>query len=109
MLITSLVLLPGQNMPSLGSSLVSIDKVIHSSLFIGLFFLMVVGFSKQRTYVPLHNKAVRYSFIITLTYATSIEAVQLLSDGRSFEVGDMIANVSGCFVGYLLFIAIYKW
>ena len=108
LLIASLVLLPGQNMPSLGSSIVSIDKVIHASLFVGLFFLMAVGFSKQRTYAILHNKALQYSFIITLAYAVSIEAVQILSDGRSFEIGDMIANISGCFAGYLLFLVIYK-
>lgn len=96
-------------MPTLGTSLVSIDKVIHSTLFIVLFLLMVVGFSKQSTYRLLRNKALKYSFTITITYALSIEAVQLFSEGRSFEIGDMVANVSGCIVGYLLFIGIYKW
>ena len=108
-MIASLVLLPGQNMPTLGSSLISIDKVIHAFLFVGLMLLMIVGFTKQSTYVALRNKALRYSFIITVTYAIGIETVQLFSRGRSFEVGDMIANVSGCFGGYLLFLAIYKW
>ena len=96
-------------MPTLGSSLISIDKVIHASLFIVLMLLMVVGFSKQSTYAVLRNKALLYSFIITVTYAVCIEVVQLFSEGRSFEIGDMIANVSGCFGGYLLFLAIYKW
>lgn len=96
-------------MPTLGSSLISIDKVIHASLFMVLIFLMIIGFTKQHTYRALHNKALKYSFIITIAYAVSIEAVQLLSGGRSFEIGDMVANVSGCFVGYSLFIAIYKW
>lgn len=70
---------------------------------------MTVGFAKQSSYAGLRNKALKYSFIVTITYAITVEAVQLLSDGRSFEIGDMVANVSGCFAGYLLFIAIYKW
>ena len=70
---------------------------------------MIVGFTKQSTYPMLRNKALKYSFIVTVTYAVSIEAVQLLSEGRLFEIGDMIANVSGCFGGFILFIVIYKW
>lgn len=109
LLIASLVLLPGQNLPQLGDSLFSIDKAIHAFLFMGLALLMVIGLIKQSAYPALRNKALRYSLILSISYAIMIETLQLLSSGRSFEIPDMLANVGGCFVGFLLFIALYKW
>lgn len=108
-MIAALVLLPGRNMPSLGREIISIDKAIHASLFAGLIFLMIVGFTKQSAYPSLRNKALRYSLIISATYAIAIEGAQLLSAERSFELADMAANLIGCFAGILVFFAIYRW
>lgn len=109
LLIAGLVLLPGRNMPQLGEAVVSIDKAVHASLFGILTLLMIVGFTKQSTYPRLRNKARQYSLIIALTYAALIEIVQLFSAGRSFEFSDMLANLSGCLVGFLFFLVLYKW
>ena len=108
LLIASLVLLPGSNLPQLSDSLFSIDKLVHAFLFAVLAFLMVVGFIKQSVYPGLRNKALLYSFVLTISYAILIEALQVFSPDRMFEVGDMGANVSGCFAGFLFFFALYK-
>lgn len=96
-------------MPQLGDAVISIDKAVHASLFVVLTLLMIVGFTKQFAYPRLRNKAQQYSLIIALPYAAFIEIVQLFSEGRSFEISDMLANLSGCLVGFFLFFVIYKW
>ncbi len=108
LLIATLVLLPGRNMPQLGSAIISVDKAVHASLFFVLTFLMNVGFAKQSSYPWLRNKAFLYTFILSIAYATIVEVMQLFSEGRSFEISDMVANISGCFAGFLFLFAIYK-
>lgn len=108
MLIAVLVLLPGQNLPQLEESIISIDKLVHAFLFMGLAFLMVVGFVKQFTYPTLRNKALPYAFILTISYAILVEVLQIFSPARMFEGLDMAANISGVFAGFLLFFVLYK-
>ena len=108
-LILVLVMLPGRQLPKLGETLFSIDKVVHTFLFAVLALLMVVGFLKQSTYPILRNNAIRSALILSVAYATSIEIIQFLADGRTFDFYDAVANVSGCIVGYAAFLAIYRW
>ncbi len=108
LLIAVLVLLPGQNLPKLEDSLFSIDKLVHAFLFAGLAFLMIVGFIKQSAYSALRNKALPYAFILSISYAILVEALQLFSPERMFEILDMIANLSGVFAGFILFFVLYK-
>lgn len=109
LLIAVLVLLPGQNLPQLEESILSIDKLVHAFLFTGLAFLIVVGFIKQSAYPALRNKALLYSFLVSISYAILVEVLQLFSPARMFEIMDMTANISGVFGGFLLFFALYKW
>ncbi len=108
LLIAVLVLLPGQNLPKLEDSLFSIDKLVHAFLFMVLAFLMVVGFIKQSAYSSLRSKALLYAFILSISYAISVEVLQLFSPERMFEIPDMLANVSGVVAGFLFFFALYK-
>ncbi len=109
LLIAVLVLLPGQNLPNLGESLFSVDKLIHAFLFMVLTFLMIVGFIKQSAYPALRNKALLYAFIVSINYALLVEVLQLISPDRMFEIPDIVANASGVFAGILFFFALYKW
>ena len=108
LLIAMLVLLPGQNLPKLADSIFSIDKLVHAFLFLGLTFLMIVGFIKQSAYSALRNKARSYAFILSISYAILVEVTQLLSPERMFETLDMVANISGVFGGFILFFVLYK-
>ena len=107
-LILVLVMLPGRELPKLGEPLFSVDKVVHTVLFAVFALLMVVGFVKQSAYPYLRNNAIRSTLVFSITYATLIEITQFLADGRTFDFYDAVANVSGCVVGYLLFVVIYK-
>ena len=109
LLILVLVMLPGRQLPKLGETLFSIDKVVHTFLFAVLALLMVVGFLKQSTYPVLRNNAIRSTLVLSIAYATSIEITQFLADGRTFDFYDAVANILGCIVGYIVFLAIYRW
>ncbi len=55
-------------------------------------------------------KTVLSPFLISLIVSSTVEFVQL-NIGRSFDVDDIILNVLGCIIGYLLYIggsAIYR-
>ena len=49
------------------------------------------------------SKNIAYSLLITLIVSTTIETIQLTL-GRSFDIDDIILNVLGGVVGYLLYI-----
>ncbi len=69
---------------------------------------MIIGFIKQSAYPALRNKALQYAFILSISYAILVEALQLLSPERVFDIIDMVANISGVFGGFLLLFALYK-
>ena len=107
--ILALILLPGQQMPQLGTSLLSPDKVAHVTVFAVLVLLMTIGFAKQRTYPRLRNMAPTYALILSVGYASALEGTQFFSEGRTIDFYDIVANTLGCVLGYGLFLAIYKW
>ena len=51
-------------------------------------------------YLDLDKK--RYNLLFTILIATTIELIQL-NIGRAFDVDDIILNVVGSFIGYLLY------
>lgn len=109
LVILGLILLPSREMPELGTKLISPDKLAHTFVFAVLALLMVIGFSKQTVYRKLRNKAARYALVLSIAYASLLEFGQIFSDGRMVDGYDAIANTTGCFIGYGLFFAIYKW
>ena len=50
-------------------------------------------------------KTVMAPFLISLVVSSTVEFVQL-NIGRSFDVDDIILNVLGCVIGYLLYIGL---
>lgn len=85
-----------------------IDKIVHTGMYGLLALLMIVGFLKQRSSNYIRFNAIRLSVIITTMYGISIEIVQSFIPERGFDWVDMIANTIGAFIGFGLFVLIYK-
>ena len=111
LLIMLLTLSPGESMPrtNLWQELLNFDKAAHFFVFSILVLLMIVGLSKQYTYEKLRRKAVVYSLSASIGYGLLIEAIQYAIPDRSFELADLLANTTGCFIGYGLFYLLYKF
>lgn len=90
------------------SSHTNADKVIHALLFAVLFFLLTVGFIKQRQFSYLRSKTIPKVLVFSMLYGLVIELLQgFVFVNRSVELYDIIFNAIGCFLGYGLFLAIY--
>ena len=99
--------MPGQQFPTLGN-LFSFDKLAHLGVFAVLVLLMIVGFTKQYTFLKLQKNAVKYSLIISLCYASILELGQSLIPDRYANIYDMAFNLIGVMIGYIFFLIIYK-
>lgn len=102
-----LILMPGQQMPDLGD-LFSFDKLAHLGVFCVLSFLMIIGFTKQYTFQRLNGSPIKYALIVSVSYATILELAQGLIPARDLNFYDLLFNILGVLVGYLLFQLIYK-
>ena len=108
-LVLMLSLTPGHSMPETDIwGWLGFDKVAHLFVFAVLVFLMIVGFSKQYTYLFLRDRAVVASLIICLVYGLLIECIQALIPNRSLEYSDILADMFGCGIGYAIFFGVYK-
>lgn len=79
-----------------GSKLFMYNVIGNIGAFV-VFGLIVSAYVKPKTIAP--------PVIISLIVSTTVEFVQL-NIGRSFDVDDIILNVLGCLIGYLLFIGL---
>lgn len=84
------------------------DKLVHAGMYGILALLMIVGFLKQRSYNYIRFNAIQLSVVITVLYGVLIEIIQGFTPDRSFDWLDMVANTLGAFIGFGLFIVIYK-
>jgi VanZ family protein len=100
--------MPGQQMPDFGD-LFSFDKLAHTAVFCILCFFMIIGFTKQYAFQKLGRNPIKYSLIISGLYAGLLELGQALVPGRSTNFYDLVFNIVGVFLGYLLFLMIYKF
>ncbi|MCK5210143.1 MAG: VanZ family protein [Cyclobacteriaceae bacterium] len=103
-----LILMPGQQMPETGD-LFSFDKLAHLGVFCILCFLMVIGLAKQYTFPVLKRNPARYSLIISSAYASLLELSQSIIPERYTNFYDLAFNLAGVFIGYVLFLLIYKF
>lgn len=110
-LILFLSLLPSREIPELTwFELIAPDKAVHLFFYAILVILLIIGFYKQYTFRFLRINCFKTVLLIGVAYGVLIEFIQsqLVYNGRFFEVGDVIANVSGCFVGWGIFFLVYK-
>lgn len=104
-------LLPSSSMPSLSIwELFSFDSFAHAFLFMVLTFLMIIGLTKQFTYVKLRHYAIRASLFICTMFGIMIELLQhFFIYGRQGDIIDVLANTLGCLIGIVAFKWIYIW
>ena len=91
-LIIIVVLIPGSNLPSV--NFFGFDKIVH----IGLFGLWAVAVRYDFN-SPKFKFSVAFSFGILFSICT--EVLQLLVEGRSFDLFDMVADAIGLIGGFL--------
>jgi len=97
-------------MPDMGGNyLLKKDKLAHAFVFLVLTFLMINGFSKQFRFPRLRTNAVLYALLISCVYAISLELMQFLSTARTVDFFDAVANLTGCTLGFGLFLAVRKY
>jgi VanZ family protein len=104
-LVMFLTLSPGSYFPKISSfwNLFSPDKLVHLFIFGVLSFLLLKGNEKQ--YGITGN---RYKILVPLLIAIltgiSTELLQaIMPVGREASQYDAIANIAGCFTGYIIF------
>jgi len=100
-----------QDMNYGGSNFVPFKEIFRHELFSSKFIKNIMGniilfipYGYFVSYV-LKSKKLWYPVTLTLILSISIEVVQY-NIGRIFDIDDIILNVLGGFVGYLIFVAI---
>ena len=87
----------------------SFDKLTHLTVFMILSLIMVIGFTKQKTFKKLQLYAEKGTIIICFSYGFLIEFIQYLLPYRTFSWTDILANACGVILGLGLFYMIYKF
>lgn len=109
LLILLLGLTPGESMPLTNVwDFLSFDKIAHFLVFAILCFLLILGFSKQYTFLFFRYNAILLAISISFGYGMAIELFQTLIPDRGLEFADMLANSLGVFAGWFVFYLIYK-
>ena len=90
LLITIAVLIPGKDLPDV--SIGGYDKLIHMVMFAGWALAVRYDFDSRRFNVVV-------AFIAGLSFSVITEVLQILVEGRSFDVFDMVADAIGLIVG----------
>ncbi len=85
------------------------DKVIHTFIFMVLTLLMIVGFRKQHKFNKLRTNAVLSTIVICSLYGFLIELIQLFLPYRSVEFADILADLVGIGIGYIMYFMVYKF
>ncbi len=100
-LITVLLTIPGNNLPSEDwLDKIYFDKWVHIGLFSILSFLLCWWWYKSQRPVASWRRAFIYSIFACIIYGISMEFVQkYLVSNRSFDVYDIVADSVGSALG----------
>ena len=101
LLLTYMLLRPANSLPKDIYWFEGADKVVHFGIFGVLGFLFEATYPKQDFYKYL---------AILLLYAIFTEiAQQLMDNGRSGDVMDLLADTLGIIIAYIVFRYVEKW
>jgi VanZ family protein len=92
-LIIVAVLIPGSNLPDV--SMVGFDKIVHIAMF--TLWALAVRYDFNS---PSFNAFI--VFLLGVCFSVLTEALQLMVEGRSFDLYDMIADGTGLLLGLLI-------
>ena len=110
LLILSVCLMPGDNLPS--SSFLSFkgaDKLIHTTLYLVLIILVGKGLLKYFNSSYSRNRIIVIAFLYCLFLGIGIEFIQsVFVAARSGDIFDVLANVTGVFIGALMLMSQIK-
>lgn len=99
-LIVIAVLVPGSRLPDV--SIGGYDKLIHVGMF--LTWAVAVRFDYNRQ--PFRYMLV---FLLGLLFSALTEVLQILVEGRSFDVYDMAADAIGLVIGLVVSGPVVRW
>ena len=99
-LIIIAVLIPGSNLPDV--SIGGYDKVIHIAMFIAWALAVRFDYNRQ----PFHYALV---FLIGIIFSAFTEVLQILVEGRSFDIYDMAADAIGLVIGLAISGPVIRW
>ena len=92
-LIIIAVLIPGSNLPDVGMG--GFDKLVHIGMFTVWAVAIRYDFNSDRFPFVL-------AFLAGLTFSVFTEVLQLMVEGRSFDVYDMAADAVGLLLGLMV-------
>ena len=92
-LIIIIVLIPGSQVPDV--KIIGIDKIVH----IGLFGLWAVAVRYD-----FNSPSFKFliAFLVGMVFSVVTELLQLLVEGRSFDVQDLVADAIGLLFGLIV-------
>ena len=99
-LIIIAVLIPGSKLPDV--SIGGYDKVVHILMFIA--WTLAVRFDYNRQPFPY-----ALVFLIGIIFSALTEVLQILVEGRSFDIYDMAADALGLIIGLAISGPVIKW
>ena len=101
--IALLTLIPGKALPQIDWNFLSLDKIIHFTIFSIMTFLGSVSFKTKaglrRTITPI-----LISLLIAILYGSILELMQSFIPDREFDYADLVANIGGSVTGLVLFL-----
>ncbi len=92
----------GINLPQSLWEIVAVDKIGHFLVYAILVILLLIGLKKSK--LDLSTKRVTWVLLSCIGYSIMLEFVQLyFFPHRYFEYLDILANIIGCTLGYLVY------
>ncbi len=88
--------------PSPGSAPGGWDKLYHGLAYLGLAFLLMRAFSISGPFAG--PRAAVAAFVLAAAYGGLIEFLQSLTETRSAELLDGLANITGAAAGALIYL-----
>ena len=109
LLVAVLLTLPGSAFPTEDwLYLIWFDKWVHIGLFAAFVVIWAWGLKRRKTDLSRLPYLILLLAIISAAYGTGMEYVQKYwVPNRSFDGGDIIADMAGAFIGYLFSSKVY--
>lgn len=80
-----------------------IDKLLHFTMFAMLCYLALSGHYKKMRFSPNRISSLKFVLLACLIYSIVTETLHLFISYRSFDWFDMLANATGCVIGFIYF------
>lgn len=106
LIILWVTLTPGEELPKT-PDVIGFDKLIHLGIFLVLTFLWNRVGNENGTKTKKEIFITNY-LVFGILFAILVEYLQQYIPGRSYDYGDMIANITGGTIGTVCFYILYR-